>query len=290
MSALSQTPQCIGCYFVKSWLEAWRRHFAVKPLQDSIDELETWFQSALGQTILEDEQRHIDAAVAELYGFHLLQMSVNRDLDLTQNSTIQHRFSLAPALKTQNRHISALAESERIPLESETVDVALLHHTLEFSQHPHQLLRETGRVVIPRGYVLIVSFNPFSWLGLWKAVARWNGAKQWRHHSLRLGRVVDWLRLLDFEPVSIKHGFYRWPVDHQGVIKKTQWMEKCFRATKLPLGGYYLILARKDVVGMTPIRPAWKKFKPIEGLVGAGPFKPVAAGDSIHANKNRTLH
>ena len=275
---------------MKRFINAVRQRLAVKPLQENIDALETWFRGPLGQTILADEQQHIDDAIADLYGFHLLQMSVNRDLDLSHNSTIQHRFSLAPAVKPQNKNIAALAEGERIPLESESVDVVVLHHTLEFSKHPHQLLRETERVVIPRGHVLIVSFNPFSWMGLWKSLARWGGARQWAHHSLRLGRVVDWLRLLDFEPVKIQHGFYRWPIDHSGVIKKTQWMEKLFHATKLPLGGYYIILARKDIVGMTPIRPAWKKFKPIEGLVGAAPFRPAAAGESVRVNKNRTIH
>jgi hypothetical protein len=39
----------------------------------------------------------------------------------------------------------------------------------------------------------------------------------------------------------------------------------------LPLGGFYVIVARKDVVGMTPIKPGWKKFNPIESLVGARP-------------------
>lgn len=280
---------------MRQLFRAWRQRFAVEPLGDSIDDLESWFQSALGQTILADQQRHIDDLVADLYGFHMLQLGVNRDVDLTRNSTIQHRFSLAPAIKKDRELISAVSEGEKIPLESESVDVVLLHHTLEFSEHPHQLLRETERVVIPRGHVLIVSFNPFSWMGLWKSLARFGGSKQWRHHSLRLGRVLDWLRLLDFEPIKIQHGFYRWPIDHSGVIKKTRWMEKLFRATKLPFGGYYLILARKDVVAMMPIRPAWKKFKPMEGLVGAARFKPIAAGESVQAhtnstNRNRTLH
>ena len=275
---------------MRKLFKALRKRIAVDPLRESIDEVEAWFDSSLGQTVLEDEQQRIDKAVADLYGFHLLQMSVNRHVDLSRNSTIQHRFSLAPATNASSKKIAAVADGQKIPLESESVDVVMLHHTLEFSKHPHQLLRETERVIIPRGHVLIVSFNPFSWVGLWKLVARWGGASHWRHHSLRLGRVLDWLRLLDFEPVKVEHGFYRWPIDHSGVIKKTQWMERLFRATKLPFGGYYLILARKDVVGMTPIRPTWKKFKPIEGLVGTSRFKPVAAGEPIHAHKNRTLH
>jgi len=109
--------------------KAIKQRLAVKPLSDSIDELETWFTGPLGQTILADEQIQIDNAVADLYGFHLLQMSVNRDIDLSRNSTIQHRFSIAPSQKSQGETISALAEGERIPLESESVDVVMLHHT-----------------------------------------------------------------------------------------------------------------------------------------------------------------
>ncbi len=276
-------------------------------MSESLEDLESWFESPLGQAILDDEQKHIDKAVADLYGFHLLQLGVNRDVNLGRNSTIQHRFSLFPVNRKNTKQIdpdynskaaqiSALADSEKLPLESESVDVVMLHHALEFSESPHQLLREAERVLIPRGYTLIVGFNPFSWFGAWKSIARLTSkGKQWRHHSLRLGRVVDWLRLLDFEPVKIEHGYYRWPVDHSGVINKTQWMEKIFRFTKFPVGAYFVILARKDVVGMTPIRPAWKKFKPIEGLVGTSRFKPVGAGEPIHAgrvhaNKNRTLH
>lgn len=280
---------------MKKWLKKWRHHLSVKPLAESANDVEAWFDTSLGQTLLEDEQKHIDAAVADLYGFHLLQLGASRQVDTTKNSTIQHRFSLAPCLNQSNTPLGApitgVSDAEKIPLESESVDVVVLHHALDFSQNPHQLLRETERIVIPRGHVLIVSFNPFSWMGAWKSIARIaTRGKHWRHHSLRLGRVMDWLRLLDFEPVSVKHGFYRWPIDHAGVIRKTQWLEKAFRFTKLPVGGYYLILARKDVVGMTPIRPIWKKFKGMEGLVSTSRYKPVAAGEPIRARKNHTVH
>ena len=80
-------------------IKRWRQSFAVKPMKDSLDPLETWFQSALGKAILSDEQKHIDEAVADLYGFHLLQLGVNRDLNLSRNSSIQHRFSLFPVYK-----------------------------------------------------------------------------------------------------------------------------------------------------------------------------------------------
>ncbi|MEX1031967.1 MAG: methyltransferase domain-containing protein [Cellvibrionaceae bacterium] len=268
-----------------------RRRFGVKPLADSVTMLENWWEGPVGRALLAEEQPLIDQALHDIYGFHLMQLAVSRKLDLTRASTINHRFALSAAATSPREEMAALytgqADLERIPLEAETIDLAVLHHVLEFSQHPHQLLRETARVIIPRGYVLVVGFNPVSWFGLFKHCGRLFTRKaHWRHHSLRLGRVVDWLRLLDFEPVSIQHGFYRWPVAQLKLLEKTRWMERMAVGTRLPIGGFYFILARKDVVCMTPIKPGWKAFNPIEGLVGAQPssrvMQPTQRRDRLH--------
>lgn len=258
-----------------------RRRFGVKPLAESVAPLEQWWEGPVGQALLAEEQPLIDESLRDIYGFHLMQLAVSRKIDLTAASTINHRFALSPALGPRREEAANLytgqADLERIPLGSETIDLAVLHHVLEFSQHPHQMLRETARVLIPRGYVVIVGFNPISWFGVFRQCGLlFTRSAQWRHHSLRLGRVIDWLRLLDFEPVRVSHGFYRWPIGHPKVMQGTRWIERMARATRLPMGGFYFILARKDVVCMTPIKPGWKKFNPIEGLVGAQPSSRVA--------------
>lgn len=269
-----------------------RRRFGVLPLAETVDPLEQWWDGPVGRALLAEEQPLVDRSLRDIYGFHLMQLAVSRKLDLTGASTINHRFAFSPAFgpggEQQGHGLGrGQADLERIPLGSETIDLAVLHHVLEFSQHPHQLLRETARVLIPRGYILVVGFNPFSWFGLFKQFGRLFTRKvQWRHHSLRLGRVIDWLRLLDFEPVQVSHGFYRWPIDHPQIMERTGWMERV-RSTQLPMGGFYFILARKDVVAMTPIKPSWKKFNPINGLVGAQPSSRVA--EPIHT-RNRPLH
>lgn len=262
-----------------SWIRQWsQERFGIRPLAESIPLLEQWCQGPLGSALLQEEQQQVDRVVNYLFGYHLMQLSISRQLDLSRSSTINHRFSFTPAInacpEVQRDHKvdqlpQSFADPEKIPLSAETIDVAVLHHVLDFSQHPHQLLRETARVLIPRGYAVIVGFNPFSWFGVCKTFARpFSRRPHWRHHSLRLGRVIDWLRLLDFEPVEITQGYYRFPIDHPGVIARTQWYERLMKKINLPIGGFYVIVARKDVIGMTPIKPVWKKFSPIEGLVG----------------------
>lgn len=266
-----------------------RNRFGVQPLAETGEGLEQWLQGSLGQELLREEKKYVDEALTNLYGFHLMQLGISRDVDLTQASTINHRFAFTPSHvhHAENngavRLSAAQADIEKIPLGSESIDVALLHHVLEFTEHPHQLLRETARVIIPRGYVIIVGFNPFSWFGVFKQFGRWFTQKiLWRHHSLRLGRVIDWLALLDFEPVSIQQGFYRWPIDHPSVMEKTRWYERVAKKMKLPVGGFYMIVARKDVVAMTPLKPNWKKFNPIESFVGSRSRSGVTTDKTLH--------
>jgi len=44
-------------------------------------------------------------------------------------------------------------------------------HTLEFTNDPHQVLREVDRVLIPEGHVVILAFNPWS---LWYDLVAWS--------------------------------------------------------------------------------------------------------------------
>ena len=107
-------------------------------------------------------------------------------------------------------------------------------------------------------------------MGCYKPFARLvNHRQQWRYHSLRLGRVLDWLRLLDFEPVSIEHGFYRPPLGRRSFLERLGWMERLGQSLKLSGGAYYCVVARKEIAAMTPIRPVWHNMNPIAGLTAA---------------------
>lgn len=262
--------------------ETMHRRFGVLPFDQSQPDIEAWMETPLGNALVQEEKASLDEALGDLFGYHLMTLSISRKLDLTSASRVQHCFPLMPLpndtsvgaaeVKREERCGSgltagAVADIQSLPLASEAIDVAVLHHVLEYSQSPHQLLRETARVIIPRGHVVIVGFNPMSNFGLWKVAARLIRRKpHWRFHSLRLGRILDWLRLLDFEPVSVQQGFYRPPMQQVGLMRRLQWVERWGKKAGAPFGGYYLIVARKDVAAMTPIKPVWQSFNPISSL------------------------
>lgn len=244
----------------------WRKRFGVLPLRSAIDPLNGWFTSPLAKELLREQQLLIDEQLRNLFGYHLLQLSIGNELDLWRASRISHCFAFSPQMAKNNLHVSALADFNHLPLPANSIDVVVLHHVLDYSQNPHQVLREAGGVLISRGHLIVIGFNPWSLFGMGRWFARlWSKSPHWRHQSLRLGRVLDWLAVLDFEPVLVQQGFYRPPLQDPLAIKYLQWLECWGKRWRLPWGGFYLIVARKDHLAMTPLKPEWQGYAALRG-------------------------
>jgi hypothetical protein len=97
-------------------------------------------------------------------------------------------------------------------------------------------------------------------------------AAQWRHQGLRLGRLLDWLAVLDLEPVMVQQGFYAPPLTQSRFTGFCQRLEAWGTTHGLPWGGVYCVLARKDTLAITPQKPQWQGYA---GLRGWGVIKII---------------
>ncbi|WGL17365.1 class I SAM-dependent methyltransferase [Microbulbifer bruguierae] len=245
----------------------------IPALAQSCPDLSRWFETGLGQEILTQQLALAQPLVERLFGYHLMQASVACQVDFAACSRINHRFRLSPCMVGD---AAALVEFEQLPLPSESIDVVLLHHLLDFAPHPHQVLREAARVLIPGGHMVLIGFNPFSLLGL-NRVFRSSSPYQ-RGNQLRAARVADWMNLLDLQAGPIERGFFRLPVQHRDLLAKTSWMERMGTRFHLPWGGFYIIVARKEVARMRTIKINWRgERKPALSAVPSSPR--VAARD-----------
>ncbi len=254
---------------------AWRRRrFGVPGLQRSSPELSAWFQTPLGSAVLGEEKRCLDEQLEDLFGYHLLQMGIDPSIDVSGGSRITHRVTVAHQAHQQAVLSPLVADHRQLPLPPESVDLVVIHHLLDYSQAPHQLLREAQRVLIPRGHLIIVGFNPASVFGLVRWVARWFSDRAlWRHQALRLGRLLDWLQLLDLEPDQVRGGFFRPPVTSPGSLRRLHWLERWGKKLRWPSGAFYLVVACKEVGGTVPVKPQWQApEKPVPGF-GASPLR-----------------
>ena len=255
--------------------------FGVKPLLDSVDDIEQWFESDLGKNILSLQQDKLDALMPEVFGYHLMQMSVLNNLPLSRQSPVSHHFSLGfnpRQIDLKNDEVSdnkndkenftiatsAISEFEHLPIDEESIDAAILHHVLDYSTDPHRLLRETARTIISNGYMIIIGFNPNSALMLKKQIGRCvKRSDHWRYHDLRKDRVVDWLRVLGFKPMLVQYGYHSLPFNASFSDK----LDKILAQLVPPLGAFYIIVARKHVIPMTVIKEPWKKRRALPAWV-----------------------
>lgn len=218
--------------------------------------LAEWFETQQGEYLLEREQVFFDRTVADIFGFNALQVGLPRH-DLLRSSRIPLRFKAGKEFGAQ-----VWMEAAELPFETGSLDLVLLPHVLEFSEHPHLILREVERVLRPEGSVIICGFNPLS---LWGIRRLWGskGGYPWNGHFISLTRMKDWLALLGFEVASGSFSGYAPPFKQDEWLNRSRFMEAAGDRWWTVCGGVYFLHAIKRVPGMRVIKPKWK-----DGLVG----------------------
>ncbi len=219
--------------------------------------LHEWFGTPLGAFLLERERAYLDKATPDIFGYHALQLGLP-EVDLLRESRIAHRMKVAP-----QGPADLLARFEEIPVATQSVDLAVLPHVLEFSAHPHEILREVDRIMIPEGRIIIIGFNPWSLFGARRSIGRadqypWNG------RFVSLIRIKDWLQLLGFDVSAGRLACYVPPFETEKWIKRFRFMEHAGDRWWGVAGGVYMLQAIKRVRGMRIITPAWSDLKASE--------------------------
>lgn len=148
---------------------------------------------------------------------------------------------------------------EELPIASDCIDLALLPGVLELSEFPHQLLREVERVLIPEGLVVVIGRNPFSWHGLHNRYKSWRDEKHSLKSDISRRRLGDWFRLLGFETdTEINISLSNHKLQNS---QSYSWVKQLGQTFCDYFCSYYIIIARKKVSTLTPIRPSWRRNK-----------------------------
>ena len=236
-----------------------------------------WLQSPPGRYLLAWEQRELDRTVADIFGFHALQLGLV-ELQALRANRMPHRWvasdalgepaALAGRLPAVDQDLSTLlpladgaalhCDFEALPMPNQSLDLVVLPHALELARDPHDTLREVERVLRPEGRVVIVGFNPASLWGLRQSAGhlrqRLGGTAPLYLPSagdlIGYGRVRDWLRLLGFEVERGRFGCWRAPLGYERGLARLAWMDDAGARAWPVLGAVYLVEAVKRVRGM----------------------------------------
>ena len=252
----------------------WQRRHELPEPEQLFRGMDAWFQSPLGNALLNTEREMLEPMLARIFGYHMLQLGCCGK-SLLGESPAGHKLFFMPFNDASSR--APVASNEFLPLANESVDAVLIHHALDFTPDSHRLLREATRVVMPGGKLLIVGFNPISSWGL-RLIFRWKNRLPWNARFISSARVSDWLKLLDFSIEKVAHAAYFLPIDHSKIVGAAPQMENFGKQFLGPVGAVYFIVACKQVMPLTPIVPRWPRIpRPII-------VRPIGETAGVHRN------
>ena len=229
--------------------------------------LASWLKTPPGRYLLAWEQAQLDRSVADIFGFHALQLGLP-ELDALRANRMPHRWlavdsqpaAEVPAVVPAPRAIVLHCDFDALPFDSQSLDLIVLPHSLELTRDPHLALREVERVLVPEGRVVILGFNPGSLWALRQRLGRMcRGLGLHRTKPLFMPRegdfigywrMRDWLRLLSFEVEVGRFGCYRPPLSSEPWLARFGWLERTGDRWWPVLGAVYFLVAVKRVRGM----------------------------------------
>ena len=166
-----------------------------------------WFRTPPGQALLRWEQAQFDAAVADVFGYHALQLGLP-EIDALAANRMPHRWLALPdAASTAQAAQAAAAQAApagrillaaspaTLPFAEGSLDLIALPHTLELCGDPHAALREAHRALTHEGRLVITGLVPWR-ARLWQRLH--GGGPLYLppgHEFIAPQRLRDWLRL-----------------------------------------------------------------------------------------------
>ena len=235
--------------------------------------LRRWWSTPAGRALIAAEAMMVAEALEDVFGWECLQIGAwGEGRQLLGACRTRHRAVLARPSLSPDADI--FGRMSQLPVASDAIDAVLMPHTLEFAADPYAIVRETDRVLVGEGHLVVLGFQPWS---LWGRRARFSrsGFPPGLRRVLSERRVREWLALLGYEVFAARRYLYRSPwagglADGEGPDRLLR------RGLTYPLpAGAYLLKARKQVYTLTPMRPRVRKAV-LGGLVN--PVPPVRHG------------
>ncbi|NHI00200.1 MULTISPECIES: class I SAM-dependent methyltransferase [Oceanimonas] len=205
-----------------------------------------WRDLPRGAYLADQLQQRLDAWAPGLYGFSLLKVdALSTALSLSRSRLRQDVVMAQQELDGMD----LLGDATAMPFAPGSLDACLLAHVLDYSEHPHAILRETEVVLRDDGWLVLTGFNPYGSAGLARLLPGWRQRlPPWRR-MLAPARVEDWLKLLGFDVIERDYigftGFMPW---------LDRWQQRYCPAVLPSPAAVYILLARKRRFPLTPVR------------------------------------
>ncbi|MFZ2168519.1 MAG: methyltransferase domain-containing protein [Methylococcaceae bacterium] len=159
-----------------------------------------WYQTPRGKLLKELEANYLQRSITVSCQQIILQIGGLGWEDEFVDCSLYKNFTVLDAKNLGHdgaRRIQAKAYC--LPLQNDSVYMIIVPHLLEFDTHRFQTIREVERVLKPEGLLIVLNFNPWSLWVRYQYLWDKKMADSWRGHFISRSRILDWLKLLNFE-------------------------------------------------------------------------------------------
>ncbi len=215
--------------------------------------IRNWYQTDAGELISQAIEQHVWRITSCIFGYRAIQIgdSFHRR-QLLKNCTIPEQITIDRSLDA-----NIISSPAALPICSDSTDLFVLPHTLDFTEKPHEILREVERCLMPEGHMIIIGFNPYSFYGLWRLLLARKKLAPWSANFYSVRRLRDWSSLLGLEEVELHFVAHLPPFKRIQSWKKMQSIARLLQYHLTTIGGIYIFVARKRVARLTPLKRVW---------------------------------
>ena len=157
--------------------------------------LDQWAASPSGKLFLDYERKQVETLISpSVHGEAPLWLSAFQCKPPVEAVSICSRDDDASGLGGT----TVIAREFELPFSNQQFSTVISSHVHEYTDDPHEYLRELARIIEPEGQLIISGYNPFNLfgIGLRHKLYKREGAPVYPSHYLSIYRLKDWLRLL----------------------------------------------------------------------------------------------
>ena len=159
-----------------------------------------WFFSNSGNALRAMESDYLSKVIPFRYQQQILQIGSlgwereYYDTDVRSDFVVVDRVAVAD--ESTGRIVANCGE---IPLESESMDVVIVPHCLEFESDQYGVLVEAERILKPEGRLILLLFNPWSRTRFVHYPDGLRGIVPWCGNFVSQHKLRHWLGSMDFD-------------------------------------------------------------------------------------------
>ncbi len=226
--------------------------------RDRLRALRAWCAGPLGRQLAAAEQALLAEVLGDVFGYHLVVVDPSCAPEALDGSRILHHVVQSCSDAGMAAAPSLLACAEAMPWQTDSIDAFVLPHVLELCRDPHQVLREIDRCLVGDGHLILTGFNPWGLWGLRRLLSGWRGGVPWSLRFIGPARLRDWLSLLGFDTLQTAWLLPRPPWYGRALAPRLGFLDRLHGPPRALLAAAYLLVARKRVVPLTPVKPRWR--------------------------------